>query len=416
MLNHIVLKLEKIVRTDLKYIFRGGAYMFTEYVVSVVLGISFGFLIANVLNPTEYGIYKYILSVGGAIGALTFTGFSASLAQSIAKGFDGSFREIGLAQFRWSIPALCIGFGVGITYILKDAYVLGVSIFLITFFIPLRDFGILSDAYLTGKELFKLKAKFNIIRNIVATVLLAGIALSFSRAHIIVISQYLVEAIGFLLILWTSLQVRPLENERNSNEISFAKHLSVVDVIQRLSGQFDKLLIFQLLGATALGLYSIALLPVLQLTALTKIVRLLVAPRFAKRSFQEIHATIFHKALIMFLCSFFVMVVYYFAIPLIFRYLLPRYVEVISLAQLASLLLLFTPQTLFGQVLVAQGCKRELYISAISGNIFFFIFIIMGVHLFGIYGGVIGFILSRGLNFLTGVIMYFTAYNRTVKI
>lgn len=390
--------------------------MFTEYVVSVVLGVSFGFLIANVLNPTEYGIYKYILSIGGAIGALTFTGLSTGLTQSIAKGFDGSFRAISLAQFRWSIPALCIGLGVGITYLFKDAYLLGVSIFFITLLIPLRDFGILSDAYLTGKELFKLKAKFNIARNIVATVLLAGITLFFSQAHIIVISQYFVEAVGFLLILWVSLRVRPLENERTSNEISFAKHLSVVDVMQRLSGQFDKLLIFQLLGATALGLYSIALLPVLQLTALTKIVRLLIAPRFTKRSFQEIHATIFRKALIMFLCSFFIMVVYYFAIPLIFRYLLPKYVEVVSLAQLASLLLLFTPQTLFGQVLVAQECKRELYISAIGGNIFFFICITVGVHFFGIYGGVIGFIISRGLNLLTGVSMYFVAYNRTVKI
>ncbi len=412
----MILRLKKYLRTDIRYVLHGGFHMTTEYVVSVGAGIGFGFLVANLLNPTEYGIYKYVLAVGATIGALTFTGFSASLTQSIARGFEGSFRSTSVAQFLWSFPSLFICLSTCAYYLYKDAYVLGMSILAITLCIPFRDFGALYTAYLSGKELFRLKARLNIIRTIVVTGILICFAYAIPEAHVMVTMQYLFEALGFILTLFFVLKYYPIQNDVVGDEVSLGKHLSYVDVIQRVFGQFDKLFTFQFLGATALATYSIALMPVLQLTSLSKIIKTLVAPRFSKRSFREIHSNIFHKALMMTLFSAIIMGIYMLMAPYLYRYLLPQYSDLVPLSQLSALALLFTSQTLFGQALVAQGCKKQLYTAAILGNVLLVGTVVLGSYWGGVPGALVGFVVSRGLNLLIGILVYYQAYREHVRM
>ncbi len=405
-------RLGRFFKTDIKYLISGGTYIASEYITSVIAGIAFGFLVANTLNPTEYGFYKYILSVGGLIGAFTLTGLSGSLTQAIAKGFDGSLKTISRAQLYWSSISIIIGLIISGFYLLKGAYILGLSILLVSILIPLSDLGNLSGAYLSGKELFRLKSRLNIIRTIVVTSILAVIAFFFREAHVMVVMQYLLGAVSLLIILYFTLKLHPPKNEETSDEVSYGKHLSIVDIIQRAFSQLDKIVVFQFFGATALASYSIALMPVLQLSSISKVIRTLVAPRFSKRSFKEIHATIFHKIFAMTLLSSLIMLLYMVLVPYIYQYLLPQYVEVVPLAQMASLTLLFTSQTLFGQVLVSHKCKRELYIFTIIENIFFALSIGIGGLLFGVTGVLIGFVASQGLNMIIAALAYYFAYRR----
>ncbi len=414
-MDYYIQKLGKFLKTDIRYVLHGGFHMSTEYFVSVFLGIGFGFLVAHILNPTEYGIYKYVLSVGSAIGAVTLTGLATVLTQSIARGKDGALKQICIAQLRWSIPALFLGFSIGGYYLFKEAYILGFSILVVTLLIPFRDLGTLSNAYLSGRELFRTKARLNIVRTIIVTVVLSLFVYFVHEAHFMVATQYILETLSFLLLLFFVIRKYPPKNDQTDGDLSFGKHLSFVDTIQRFFGQFDKLFVFQFFGATALASYSIALMPVMQLSSLSRIVRMLVAPRFAKRSLHEIHATIFHKIVVMMIFSTLIAVVYALSVPYLYKYLLPQYMSVVSMAQISAVILVFTPQTLLGQIFVAHNCKRELYIAAVLGNVFFALCVLVGGFAYGVKGAFYGFVISRGINFLIGVLQYRIVYSREVR-
>lgn len=409
-------KLGKMLKTDVRYILRSGGYVMLEHVVAIITGVTYGLLVANVLDPTQYGTYKYVLAIIGIVAAFTLTELSSSLVQSVARGFEGTVRLIMRTQLRWSLPAVLIGVGIAGYYFLQEAYLLGLVILAASLLIPIRDVGGLAFAYLSGKELFNIRAGIGIARAVLTTAILIGILFIISDPKILILSQYVIEAFSFLIILIFVLRAYPPNKQVAEDGVSYGKHLSFIDIIQRLFTHFDKLLVFKFFGAVALASYSIALMPVLQLMSANKAVRSLITPRFAKRSFASIHANIFNKVALVTVVSAIVMVIYMVSAPIIFKYLLPQYVDVIFMTQVASLLLLFTSQSLFGQVLVAHSCKRELYAAAIVGNIFFAIFLVMGGLFGGAFGVLIGFVVSRGANLLIAFLAYLHAHRAYLKV
>ena len=404
-------KIGALFRTDIRYLYREGSAIGIGYFVSVFSGVILAFTIANILDPSEYGIYKYLLSLAGVVGALTLTGFSASLTRSIAKGFDGTFFSAVRSQLRWSLIAVVVGLAIAIYYLINDALFFGLVILAVSLLIPFRDLGLLSDGYLNGRELFKFKTIVNAKRVITTTFFVLAVAYFSREVYLIVFSQFLFETIGLLIIFFYALKKFPLRN-KSADDVSYGKHLSVLDIIQRLFAQADKVLVFQLFGAVAVASYSIALMPVLQLFSMTKVIRTLIAPRLSKRTFTEIHATILHKVIALLLVSGVIAIVYYFFTPILYTYLLPKYTHIVPLAQIATIILLFSPQALFGQILVAQKCKRELYYSTMFQNIFFVVFIGVGAYLGGMSGALVGFVVSRGINLLIAILAYYSAYKR----
>ncbi len=402
--------LEKKFRLDARYILRSGFFAGTEHMVSVVSGIVFGLLVANIFSPDQYGAYKYILSIIGIISALTLTELSSSLLKSVAQGYEGTWKYIAKTQIKWSVPAVFVGTGLALYYYFQEALPFAATIFVVTLFIPLRDLGNLSLSYLSGKELFFTKSVLNILRTSISTLLLIFILLSLTDAKILVLSQYAIEALGFILLAWFVIKKYPPNNQVAKSGVKYGKHLSFVDVIQRVGAQLDKIIVYQLFGAVSLALYSIALMPIQQLSSSSKVLRTLIAPRFSKRSHQEIRATIFHKTGLMLLVNGALMMLYIILAPTIFKYLLPQFTDAVFMTQIASLILLTTPRTLFAQVLVAHSHTKELYISAITGNILHLSFLALGAILGGVFGMLLGFVTSRYASLFISIIAYFHAY------
>jgi O-antigen/teichoic acid export membrane protein len=116
--------------------------------------------------------------------------------------------------------------------------------------------------------------------------------------------------------------------------ISYGKHLSLMGVIGLVAGQIDKILIFHFLGAAELAIYSIAIAPPEQIKALLKNIKNLALPKFSEKSISEIKKTIYQKMAKLFLILIFIVGIYWFIAPYIFKMFFPQYLESLFYSQI----------------------------------------------------------------------------------
>jgi O-antigen/teichoic acid export membrane protein len=91
------------------------------------------------------------------------------------------------------------------------------------------------------------------------------------------------------------------------------------------------------------------------------------------------------------------------ALPTIFQLLFPTYLDSVIYAQWLAISLIFIPELLFGQALVAHLQKRSLYIINISSNLLKIILLLILLPVYGIWGAVY-------------TLLLYLFYSMTVKI
>ena len=96
---------ESYTKTDMVYLAKGSFWLTILQITGTISGFFLSVAFANFFPKHEYGIYKYILSVGGIIGAFTLTGLGPAIMQAVAKGSDGVLREGFFINLRWSAPS-----------------------------------------------------------------------------------------------------------------------------------------------------------------------------------------------------------------------------------------------------------------------------------------------------------------------
>jgi len=89
--------------------------------------------------------------------------------------------------------------------------------------------------------------------------------------------------------------------------------------------------------------------------------------------------------------------------PHIYKLFFPQYMEAVKYSQLLAVSLLFFPQRIFGQPLLAGLRKKELYIIKIVNPAVKMTLLSVFIPLWGVYGAVLAIILST---FSGGVILY----------
>ena len=90
--KELLLRSEKYTKTDMLYLARGGFWLTLGQGLGIIAGLLLVIGFANLLPKEVYGNYKFILSLGGIIGAFTLTGMSIAVTQAVARGFEGNFR------------------------------------------------------------------------------------------------------------------------------------------------------------------------------------------------------------------------------------------------------------------------------------------------------------------------------------
>lgn len=392
----LTLKIQPILKTDVRYLLRGGFYLGLGQVLVSASSLILTLCLVRILDQAEYGMYSYILSLAGVVGIFTHSGMDPAITQAVARGADRSVIRGFFEKFRWSIPVSLVALSVGGYYLIRENTILGVSIIVIGLTTPLFAASSLYGSYWNGKKQFKKLAFDNVFRNVSITL---SILLAAYLTHDVLytaltyfIVSTLISGVRFYLL---TRRIPHTTSDDHTEALHFGKHMSIMDIIGNVSTYLDKIIVFQFLGATPLAFYALAMAPIKQMSSVTRIIRTLVFPKFSTRSAHELKALMRHKVTVFFFALMGVTILYCIFAELFFTTLFPEYHDAVRYSQVLSLSLLFMPSVLHLEALTALNRKRDLYVVNITKTAVRITLLIILVPLYGVWGAIMTYLLSQ---------------------
>lgn len=402
----ILKKMRSTLRTDIGYVFRGGSYLAIGQVIASVSGLAITVGLAHALEQAEYGLYSYILSLAGFAAAFTLSGMDTAVAQATARGNDRTLLQGFKLKLLWCIPMAMGTLGAGIYYLMQGDTTIGYSLLVVGVLAPFMNASSLYGAYFNGKRLFKKIAHDNVFTNITIAAAILTTAYITHDVIYIVAAYFLTSTLIFLTR--TTLLIRGIEgnseNGGDTDSLALGKHLSAMDVFSNVATHLDKIIVFQLLGATSLALYALALAPVKQLQGISKIIRTLIIPKFSARKLEELQKGMPHKFKLFLILSTTIIIAYCLIAEFAFKHLFPKYTDAVIYSQVLSLSLLSMPFILHIQALNSLHRKNELYLLHIFKPIIKLILLFVLIPSYGIWGAVYALLLST---FIHCVMLYY---------
>lgn len=400
---------ERYTKTDMVFLSKGASWLSVGYGVSVAMGFLLSIAYANLLPPEQFGTYKYILALVGAVGAFSLFNMGPAISRAVARGYEGALDQAVRASLITNAFAIVLAGGIGTYYLIKDDPVFGWGVLIAGTLMPLMNSLSFSGSFLNGKGLIREQTMAALLRNSLPTLIVIATIAVTDSVLAIVLAYCLSSTLIVALLLWRVKRRYQITTNRDPEAIRYGAHLSLMEIPQRLSGHLEGILLFQLLGPASLALVSFARSPVVELRRINTIPRTLILPRFSKRSLPEIRRTIGRKYLIYLMVCGVVVALYALAAPTLFALFFPQYLEAVPYTQVLALSLLALPDSLFSKALIAHAKKRPLYITKSVLPAIRITLLLVLLPLGGIWGLVAVVLIDHGLHMCLNAFFFYRA-------
>ena len=402
-------RLERVTKTDLAYLTKGGSWLLSGNVATIILGILLAMVFARVLPKEFYGNYQYIISLAGLISILHLHGIGVAIKRSVARGYEGIVRR-GISLFaKWSLVASGLTLIIALYYFFNNDFNLALSLVIVSIGLPIWNSTRLFNSFLIGRREFKVVTKYMFISILVPTVLLIVVATLKNDSVPLLVLTYFVGhgAINYLTLKHT-LRRFPPNDKLDEADVSFGKHMSVMRVFATAIEHIDKVLIFHFLGAVPVAVYAFATAVPLRFRGLYEIVDALVFPKLSANRQSRSFKNIFYKTILFTLAAVALVGVYILLAPLLFSILFPAYEEAVVYSQVFALALAaLALGSLPIQALQAGRAQKHLYAQNIIVPLVNILLLIVLIPLYGLWGAIFARIIGNAFGSLLALTLLY---------
>ncbi|OGD67249.1 hypothetical protein A2442_00555 [Candidatus Campbellbacteria bacterium RIFOXYC2_FULL_35_25] len=395
---------EKWTKTDMVYLAKGGFWLTSSQMITSILGLILTIILANKLPKEVYGTYKYVLSFLGIIALPSISGMGSAIAQSVAKGKEGSFIPAIKTKIKWGTLSTVLSFIFAIYYYTNDNYILASSFALLGIFTPfMESFGLYSN-FLHGKKMFGNMSRYDVYSYLIS-VSIVGITTFFSNSVLILLMSYFGSwtLVRFIFLQITIKKFQP-NKEKDEKMVNYGWHLSGMRVVDTISSSLDKILLWHFLGPIQVATYSLAISIPTHLIDFTKIFNRLAFPKLAEQEESSLKKILFPKILKLFLITLVSFILYILIAPLLYKIFFPQYKEAIFYSQIFGIAILTQPLTLIATSFTAQAKTKKLYWVNTLSPIFYIILCLLLIPTLGIIGAIMAFL---GLKIFKSVLLIY---------
>jgi O-antigen/teichoic acid export membrane protein len=401
-------KLQDILGIDLSYLLKNGSIVMFSHTIGTLCGFGITLLLANFVDGTTYGQYKYVVAVAGILGAFSLTGAPSAILQSVAKGFEGAYAREKQLTIRYGIIPLLFAAIGGIYYLLKDQLILGIGLILVSVMSYLQSIVSLHVAFLNGKRDFKLLAQNQMIAGVVNFLgILIAIVLHFTSVLWIILA-YNGSQLLFQMYAHRKTHALYLMNtELDQKESNLSRHLSLSNITTVVAEYIDKILIFQFLGPYQLALYAFSVGIPDQIRSLNKLVNTIVVPKLSVKNESDLKESVTKHTKTYFFITCIITFVFWFAATPLYHFLFPQYVEAAKYASLYMCILpIVASGMLYGHALQIENRIGSLYSTKLIDAVLkIALFIILIPHL-GVLGAILGILVAKAVTMLVQFVLY----------
>ncbi len=389
---------------DVSYVMKHGGWVFIAQIVTSFSAFVLSVIFSYFLPKEEFGVYKYILSMAGILGGFSLTGLHTGIIRSTAKGKEGLFKDSFLLSMKWGLVSTCLSLFVSGYYFLNQNNILALSFIIIAICQPLLNSALLFRSFLNGKQSYRSLSSSNIIISIVSSFII-GLTVLFTKNPILIILSYFLSNLILAILIFSYVQKKFIPNsEHEENEISYSKHSSLINILDIVANNIDKVILFQMLGGTSVSIYTFALAFPEQIRNVYKIIPMIATPKFAKRPLEEIKKVFLKRTLRMFVASSILILLYIWTAPKLYTIFFPQYTDSVMYSIVFSITLLIEGG-LSNAIFKAKQAIKEQYKVSIGSNILKITLLIICAFFWGLWGVIIARVISRFLGFLLSLFL-----------
>lgn len=366
----------------------------------------FSLVVARYLPPETYGSYRYVFSLTAMIGAVSLTGLGTTIVRAVAQGQDSALPSGFHKNLRWSGLMILCFIGVAGYYGFKGASELALSILIAGIATVVINAASLYNAYWNGRQDFYRSTAYWSIANVASTAA-ATLAIFYTSNLLAIVSAFFIgSACINLLLYFATLRKISAHSAPTQSADQDSAHLSLLNFLNTIATHVDKIIVFQMLGAAQLAVYTFALAIPDQLRAVLKSGARLALPRFAERPFSNIQASLGER-LLRFSGLILCMAIAYVALaPYLFQLLFPAYVTSVPYSQLFALTLFTTLGTIPLAALQAHAKTRALYTHALIANAVQITSSTVLIYNFGLWGAAAAVVVNRFVNLIVPLYLF----------
>lgn len=387
-IQKILCKTQTYLGTDLRYLIQGGFWLVMAQTLNALVAFLMLIAFANLLPKETFGMYKYILSITAILAIPTLDRMRVAITRSVAVGDEGTLLVATKTQMRWGLLGGIGAIIVALYYFTQGNIQLSLCFLISSAFLPFMDSLNSANAFLAGRKLFKETSWVVATERIIELIVTVLILLYSNNILLVVFGYFTINTLTRLVVFyWVVKRFKPNKSVNNS-AIGYGKHLSLMSIVGAISGELDKILLWQFLGPLSLAVYSIAQSPVMRIQSVLSSIESLAFPKFATQEKESIKKTLPRKMLHLRLLMIAITAVYIISAPLLYQWFLPKYASSVIYSQFFAIILLFLPQKFTGSALTAQTQTRSLYIFSIISPIVKIGFMLILIPIFGIAGAI----------------------------
>lgn len=353
-------------------------------IISNSISSLFWIFIASILSTEEYGELGFLLAIVSTISAFALIGSNNVLTVYVAKKIK--------IQATIFLIALITGFisSIGLLIFTENIFISFYPLGVIVFSLIIYDF--------LGKKLFLNYAKYMILQRVI----MVGLSVIFLETYGVngIILGYTISLLCFGVFIYkgfkeSRIEFRLLRERKNFIINNFGTH-----VLEVLSINIDKLIIFPFLGATILGPYQLGFQIFAALTILPNIVTQYTLPNDA----SGISSNKLKKITI--LISIILIIITILFSPILLPNFFPDFESSVEIVQIMSLAILPTTISL---VITSELLGNEKTKSVIIGMFVSIITLTIGIfsmgEIFGFVGLGASLVLAKTLQCITLIIL-----------
>ncbi len=396
---------EKYTKTDMIYLSKGGFWVTITQIITSASSLVLTLFFANYLSKTDFGTYKYIISIYGLLSISSISGLGIAVTQAVSRKEKVLLLPLLKSKIKWGFVGLLLSLMLGGYYLYNGNSILFYGMIISGIFIPFIDPLNIYDAKLTGEKKFNISTKFQTITQIINTIAVI-IAIILKLNILIIIAVFLISLlIPRIVIFKKMLRQEALENiqeEKNTVDkiINYGKHLSVIEVLNSVSKYADKILVFQHLGSIELAIYTFAVSPPEYIATFLGNLQNVFLPKLSEnKKIKNISGKIF----LFLLFSIMLSILYIIFTPLIFNYFFKSYLESVKLSQIYAISIctvaLYIPLT----IMRARRQIKDLYKYNLIISITSIIILFISVR-YNLIGVIIGRVIIKFLNLIMALL------------
>ena len=382
------------------------------------IGTSFFLILAfaNLIDQATLGVYQYIVAIASVIGTLSLSGMNSAIIRAMSQGHFSFLPLIYREALRFSSVPLLIATAVALYYFSQGNSTLAFGIFGATLAYISLVIILRYNAIYVGIEEFKKSNYLLKAKAFAPAIVSIPILCLFPEPALLATTYFASAALGVYLSLKFLSGFKKIdalisehrpnitETDANQKNLTFAKHQSVFLIINTIAVHFDKIIIFQLLGAPATAMYYIATSIPDRLRDILKQFEPYLFSKFAKYSPEANRATLALKFFVSLGAIVPLYLAYLLFAPLIFSWILPQYIEAIHLTMIYGLTLFASTLIIPQAVLKAKADNQSFYFLSFLYCASKITLLLPATYFFGltgaIYASTISFIIYTAVNFL----------------